>query len=83
MIGSVQGVGFRYFVQKNANAMNLVGWVKNNADLSVSLLVQGDELVIQKFLDLVKIGPAFARVSNLKISSQNVSETLKLFEILH
>lgn len=83
MNGLVQGVGFRYFVQKNAKALGLVGWVKNNADLSVSLLVQGDEMAIQKFLELVKIGPTLARVSNLKSSSHDVIEVLSMFEILH
>ncbi|MCJ7802034.1 MAG: acylphosphatase, partial [Candidatus Marinimicrobia bacterium] len=33
--GKVQGVWFRDFVKKNANVLNLNGWVKNNPDGTV------------------------------------------------
>ena len=42
--GRVQGVGFRYFVQRQATALGICGWVKNCEDGSVRMLLQGDIL---------------------------------------
>ena len=38
--GRVQGVGFRYFVQRQATALGICGWVKNCEDGSVRMLLQ-------------------------------------------
>ena len=38
--GRVQGVGFRYYVLRTANALGLDGWVKNRDDGSVEMVVR-------------------------------------------
>ena len=50
--GRVQGVGFRWFVEREAHLLGIAGWVRNNHDGSVEVLAQGtrDQLA----------GPAFA-----------------------
>lgn len=65
LTGRVQGVGFRYFVQKTALMLHLAGWVRNKADGSVELEVEGLEETIQILLDLVKRGNGFSRVDRL------------------
>lgn len=45
--GRVQGVGFRYYVLRTANALGLDGWVKNRDDGSVEMVVQGEEEQVQ------------------------------------
>lgn len=48
--GTVQGVGFRYSVQRLAAQANLKGWVKNLDDGRVEMVVQGDRSVIEALL---------------------------------
>lgn len=48
--GRVQGVGFRYTAKHLALSMGLTGWVKNEWDGTVSMEVQGQEILIDKLL---------------------------------
>jgi len=50
-IGRVQGVGFRATAKHLATDLGVNGWVRNEADGSVHLVVEGDESTVKKFLD--------------------------------
>lgn len=63
--GRVQGVGFRYFVQKRANEFNITGWVKNTRDGGVLVMARGEEKDMETFTDHLQIGPPLARVQHL------------------
>jgi len=65
--GTVQGVGFRYFVQQQAIALKLTGWVRNKHDEKVEILAQGEEIQLQHLLALVRVGPSMAHVTDLEI----------------
>ena len=39
--GRVQGVGFRWFVEREAHMLQIAGWVRNNPDGAVEILAQG------------------------------------------
>jgi len=52
--GKVQGVGFRYAAKMLAEKHNLVGWVKNNDDGSVTLIVEGLEKDIENLINTLK-----------------------------
>jgi acylphosphatase len=64
--GSVQGVGFRYFVLDEASAMRLVGWVANQADGSVRCVAEGPEQDLLRLLRALNEGPRAARVSRVE-----------------
>ena len=49
--GRVQGVGFRYTAKYLANSLNLVGWVQNEWDGTVTMDVQGREWMINELLN--------------------------------
>ena len=51
--GTVQGVGFRYTVERFAVILKLTGWVKNCSDGRVEILVEGPQEDIEKLLHQV------------------------------
>jgi acylphosphatase len=65
--GRVQGVGFRYFVYREAQRLGVFGWVRNRDDGSVELRVEGDPDSVRKFLDKVRAGPSFSYVTNVRM----------------
>jgi len=52
--GAVQGVGFRFIVQKSALNLDLTGWVKNLPSGSVEILVNGPKERIEKLCNMVE-----------------------------
>ena len=65
--GRVQGVGFRYALQREALARGLAGWVRNRRDGSVEALLQGDEAAVAALIDWAGRGPPAARVSGVDV----------------
>ena len=59
--GRVQGVGFRAWVEDEARALGLDGWVRNRRDGSVEALFGGDADAIAEMLRRCEIGPPAAR----------------------
>ena len=47
--GSVQGVGFRFTVERTASSFGLSGWVKNSGDGRVEAVVEGEEPGLESF----------------------------------
>ena len=66
--GVVQGVGFRWFVERAATSFGLTGWVKNLYDGTVETCAEGDESALKGFLDEIKIGPRSGRVAGVKVN---------------
>ncbi len=64
--GRVQGVGFRYFTQKEAHRLGIVGWVRNTTDGNVEMLSCGDKPSLEEFLSTVTKGPSVSKVSHLQ-----------------
>jgi acylphosphatase len=79
--GRVQGVGFRYFVYRQAQRLGVVGWVRNRNNGTVEVHGQGERDAMNGFLAKLRSGPSFAYVSNLRV--QDVpTEELTEFSIL-
>src|SRR5207244_12904415 len=60
--GDVQGVGFRYFVQRKAQQLGLRGWVRNNDDGTVELVAEGGRGELEQLKRALEEGPRLARV---------------------
>jgi acylphosphatase len=60
--GRVQGVGYRYWVEQQARAHGLEGWVRNRRDGSVEALFAGPEHVVSNMVASCRRGPSSARV---------------------
>lgn len=64
--GRVQGVGFRAFVEREAAALGLDGWVRNRRDGTVEAVFAGDESEIQHILMELNAGPPAAAVTDVR-----------------
>ncbi|QUF66244.1 acylphosphatase [Bacillus atrophaeus] len=81
--GRVQGVGFRYFVQSEADRYKLAGWVKNRDDGRVEILAEGSEESLKPFLNAVKKGSPFSEVTNVSVSESRTLEGHYKFSIIY
>ena len=61
--GRVQGVGFRYFVLRRAEALSLAGWVRNRPDGAVELEAEGPRAALEMLVESARRGPTGARVT--------------------
>lgn len=80
--GVVQGVGFRYYCYRQANSLNLYGWVKNLPDGSVLTYIEGDKSAVEAYIKQLKIGFSSATVTDVKITREKFTGTHQKFEIL-
>ena len=65
--GKVQGVSFRYFTLKQAQELNIVGWVRNIPNGTVEAVAQGDKINLELFIKKLKQGSSFSRVDDMKL----------------
>ena len=65
--GYVQGVGFRWFVQREAARLGLDGWVANRADGSVEVVVEGRQPQLDQLVLQLWEGPSGSSVSDVEI----------------
>jgi acylphosphatase len=64
--GRVQGVGYRYFVLRQANALGLSGYARNQTDGSVEVVVEGKAADLGELEARLREGPAFATVDEVE-----------------
>jgi acylphosphatase len=63
--GRVQGVGFRWFVHREASELELRGWVRNTEDGDVEVVAAGDVADLAELRASLRKGPRGSRVDNL------------------
>lgn len=64
--GRVQGVGYRYFALRQAEALGLTGFARNRADGAVEVVAEGDEGALGDFESSLREGPAFSEVASVE-----------------
>ncbi len=60
--GRVQGVGYRVFTAEVAQALGLVGFVRNRIDGTVEVSAHGADEAMQRFIEALRQGPLGAEV---------------------
>jgi acylphosphatase len=63
--GRVQGVGFRWFVQREASELNLHGWVRNTEDGEVEVVAAGEAGDLDELRASLGKGPRGSRVDRV------------------
>ena len=66
--GRVQGVGFRFYMQRKARELGVTGWVRNRRDGAVEAVVQGDADAVDAMSAWARRGPPSAVVAEVKIA---------------
>ncbi len=79
--GRVQGVGFRWFVEREAHILGIAGWVRNNHDGSVEIMAQGTRDQLSGLHSRLREGPRAARVDAVEVSEDRVADGLSSFRI--
>lgn len=64
--GRVQGVGFRAFLIREANALGLDGWARNRADGAVEAMAAGPAAAVAAFVEAARRGPPASRVDAVR-----------------
>lgn len=72
--GQVQGVGYRRWFAKQAQAKGLCGYVKNLSNGEVEAVIVGDRCAVQDMLDQSLLGPQAAKVSYLNYHSHDQTD---------
>jgi acylphosphatase len=63
--GGVQGVGFRYFLMREARRLGLKGWVRNRDDGTVEFVAEGPKPHLEGLKRAAEQGPPMARVERV------------------
>ncbi len=81
--GVVQGVGFRYFVMKQARRLVLTGWVRNLPSSEVEIEAEGPEGMIQEMIRELWTGNSYASVNNVDVRWETYKGKYTGFDITY
>lgn len=81
--GRVQGVGFRWWIRRRAEELDLRGWVMNADDeRSVELVAEGSPEALDELERLLHVGPSGARVEDVRTQRSSASGEFDRFGIV-
>jgi len=79
--GLVQGVNYRYFVQRNAETLGITGCVRNLDDGSVEVFAEGEKDKLTQLIAKLEVGPRAARVERVDVEWGEHSGKYRGFDI--
>jgi len=80
LYGIVQGVGMRYYINRQAQQIGVKGYVRNLPDGCVECMVEGDKGQLEQFLSLVKNAPR-GKVEDVEAEPVGCEQPFTRFEI--
>lgn len=81
--GRVQGVYFRAWAREEAGRLGVTGWVRNEADGSVTALVVGPEEAVDAMVAALRRGPPSAEVEQVILAPAEPLPAPERFEVRH
>jgi len=79
--GVVQGVGYRFFVIKQAQLYNIKGYTRNLPNGFVEVVAEGEQGMLNDFIERLKIGPAAAQVTGVDVKWSEKEEGFTNFRV--
>jgi len=79
--GLVQGVGYRYFVLREAKRLELKGFTQNLYTGEVMTVVEGEKGIIEELINKLKVGPIHSSVKSCKVDWQEPKNEFTEFEV--
>lgn len=79
--GDVQGVGFRYFLMREAQRLGLRGWVRNRDDGTVEFVAEGGRADLERLKQAAERGPRMAHVERVEGSWSAAAGNLDAFDL--
>ena len=67
----MQGVGFRFGVERAANSRGVAGWVRNRADGGVEAVFEGAWEDVQALVEFCRRGPRGAAVERVEVEEES------------
>lgn len=81
--GRVQAVGFRLFVEEEAQSLELRGWVRNRPDGTVECVAEGSRDALDRLVASLREGPPLARVESVDATFEEARADLPAFGVSH
>ncbi|MBI5573577.1 MAG: acylphosphatase [Elusimicrobia bacterium] len=72
--GEVQGIGYRYFAEREAQKLKLTGWVRNLPDGNVEITAEGEKNILENFINILKTKHSWARIDDIKILQTEITK---------
>jgi acylphosphatase len=69
--GFVQGVGFRFAVERAARSRGVAGWVRNRPDGAVEAVFEGEAEDVEALVELCREGPRGAEVERIDVARES------------
>jgi acylphosphatase len=69
--GFVQGVGFRFAVERAASSRQVSGWVRNRGDGAVEAVFEGERQDVEALVDFCRHGPRGAEVERVEVEEES------------
>jgi acylphosphatase len=79
--GLVQGVGYRYFVVREAQKLDLKGFTQNLYTGEVLTVVEGEKTLVDEMIKKLKTGPIHASVKSCRVDWQEPKNEFTDFEV--
>jgi acylphosphatase len=79
--GRVQGVGYRWFAQREAERLSLTGYAANLADGRVEVVAEGEPRALEALEQALARGPRSAQVTGVVTEPVQVPESFTTFSI--
>ena len=79
--GYVQGVFYRATTRETALRLGLTGWVQNRPDGSVEAVAEGEEEIVDRFIEWCRKGPPGASVHDVVVRRETSTGEFASFNI--
>jgi acylphosphatase len=79
--GKVQGVGYRYNSQQQAQQLGITGWVKNLTSGQVEIIAEANTATLRQFEKWLALGPPNAKVTKVDVETLTAENAFSTFSI--